>query len=257
MRNKAELKDFLEKKYRQYNTPDFIATDPVSIPLLFTGKQDIEIAGFLAATIAWGQRPTILRNAQWLLRHMDFDPHAYLLHASEKELKQFESFVHRTFNGTDCRFFMKALRKIYLHFDSLEDLFLVQDDPTETDYSNNIVRWRKYFFKTDHEQRTEKHFADPSAGSAAKRINMFLRWMVRKDNCGVDPGIWKKTDPARLICPLDVHSGRVARKLGLLKRNANDWKAAAELTDELRKMDPADPVKYDFALFGLGVFERF
>lgn len=252
-----DLKEFLEEKYDLYNRKDFIASDPVSIPHLFSKKQDIEIAGFLASVIAWGQRPTILSNSKWLLRHMDFDPHAYLLHFTAKDEKQFASFVHRTFNGLDCQYFLRSLRKIYRQFDSLEDLFILKDVPSEPDFKNNIAQWRAFFFSLQHLKRTEKHFADPQAGSAAKRINMFLRWMIRKDNRGVDLGIWKNVQPSRLICPLDVHSGRVARKLGLLTRKADDWKAASELTENLKLLDPKDPVKFDFALFGLGVFERF
>lgn len=251
-----ELKDFLDEKYERYNRNGFIESDPISIPHLFSKKQDIEIAGFLAAAIAWGQRPTILRNAKWLLRHMDFDPHAFILNFSKSDERTFADFVHRTFNGSDCIYFLKALRNIYSHFDSLESLFL-QNDPIDDTYRENIIHWRSYFFSLKHLKRTEKHFSDPAAGSAAKRINMFLRWMVRSDQHGVDFGIWKKADPSRLICPLDVHSGRVARKLGLLERKADDWKAAVELTSRLKTLDPADPVKYDFALFGLGVFERF
>lgn len=253
----TDLKNFLEEKYLQYNRPDFIESDPVSIPHEYSKKQDIEIAGFLAAVIAWGQRPTILRNARWLLRHMDVAPHVFILNFTPRDEQRFRKFVHRTFNGSDCIFFLRALRKIYAEYDSMEDLFIKEDNPWEPDYKENIIRWRAAFFNQKHLLRAEKHFSNPAAGSATKRINMFLRWMIRHDSNGVDLGIWKKADKSRLICPLDVHSGRVARKLGLLRRNADDWKAAVELTTELRKMDPADPVKYDFALFGLGVFERF
>jgi len=250
----AELKDFLDEKTFLYNTIKFIETDPVSIPHLFSKKEDIEIAGFFAATIAWGQRPTILRNARQLMHWMDDDPHRFILDFTKKDLKRFEKFVHRTFHGSDCTYFLQALQYIYRNNGGLSTLF-------EKKKSNNmqsaIIHARRVFFELPHLQRTEKHFSDPEAGSAAKRLNMFLRWMVRKDLQGVDFGTWKGITMAELICPLDVHSGRVARKLGLLRRKQNDWKAAVELTSSLKRFDSADPVKYDFALFGLGVFEKF
>jgi len=253
--SEQELRDFLEEKTDLYNRPSFITLDPVSIPHLFTKKEDIEIAGFLAATIAWGQRPTILRNARALMERMDMSPHNFLLDAKAKELKRFEDFVHRTFNGVDCVYFMKALRTMYVQHGGLESVF-------NTGFAMEgavtaIVRFRNMFFETAHPARTRKHVSDPSAGSSAKRLHMFLRWMVRNDKRGVDFGIWKKISPAKLLCPLDVHSGNVARKLGLLQRSQNDAKAVEELTARLRSFDPADPVKYDFALFGLGVFEKF
>ncbi len=251
-----ELKDFLEEKYRLYNKPQFIELDPVSIPHRFSKKEDIEIAGFLAATIAWGQRPVILKNADSLLKMMENSPHDFILNFKKPDLTPFKKFIHRTFNGTDCTFFLSSLQNIYREHESLESLFRKSQNKNSTDYKEAITGWRNAFFSLQHQERTKKHFADPNRGSAAKRINMFLRWMIRKDNYGVDFGIWK-LNPALLTCPLDVHSARVARKLKLLKRKNNDWQAAVELSDNLRKFDAGDPVKYDFALFGLGVFEKF
>jgi uncharacterized protein (TIGR02757 family) len=254
---KQELKIFLDEKVKQYNRPDFIGSDPISIPRRFTRKQDIEIAGFLAATIAWGQRPTIIRNANKLMAWMDESPHEFILHHTPKELKPFKTFVHRTFNATDCLYFLTALKHLYTKYDSLEQAFAGGNGWTGKDAGEAIGRFRMHFFELPHPDRTRKHLSDPAEGSAAKRMNMFLRWMVRKDKTGVDFGIWNAIPPSALLCPLDVHSGNVARKLGLLKRTQNDWRAVTELTDALRKLDPLDPVKYDFALFGLGVFEGF
>jgi uncharacterized protein (TIGR02757 family) len=250
-----ELKDLLESKYYQYNQSEFIETDPIQIPHLFTKKQDIEIAGFLAATLAWGQRATILRNANKLMEWMDHSPFDFILNFESEDLNQFNTFKHRTFNGEDCRYFLMALQNIYKEFDSMENSF-VSGSP-DLNIPEMISDFKKLFFSISHQQRTEKHLADPMKGSAAKRINMFLRWMVRNDQFGVDFGIWEKISPSKLYCPLDVHSGNVARKLGLLSRNQSDWKAVEELTTQLRKFDSKDPVKYDFALFGLGVFEKF
>ena len=249
--------DFLEEKYRLYNQSNFIETDPISIPHLYSKKQDIEIAGFLTATISWGQRTTILKNAVLLMNLMDNSPYDFILNFNKKDFKRFSNFVHRTFNSTDLHFFFIALQKIYKKYNSLEDLFLHSYDPAENNLASSIMDWRNEFFSAQHLPRTEKHFSDIKSGSAAKRINMFLRWMVRKDEYGVDFGLWKNISPAQLICPLDVHSGRVARKLKLLTRNQDDWRAAVELTEKLKTFDPSDPVKYDFALFGLGVFEKF
>ena len=252
----GDLKDFLETKYHQYGQSFFIESDPVSIPHLFTARQDREIAGFLTATISWGQRRTILKNARALLSRMDDAPHDFILGFNEADMEPFRNFVHRTFNGVDCIYFLKALQSLYRDSGGLQGLF---EDPLSdsADLLDVIPAARNIFFSFAPPSRTRKHFPDPSAGSAAKRINMFLRWMVRKDASGIDFGIWKKMKPAQLICPLDVHSARVARKLGLLSRKQNDWKAAAELTGNLRLLDPLDPVKYDLALFGLGVFEKF
>jgi len=252
--SKNELLEFLELKHDQYNHPSFNESDPISIPHLFTKKQDIEIAGFLTATISWGNRKSIIANARKLMRIMDDDPHYFIMEASESDLSQFRKFVHRTFNGEDCVFFLKSLKTIYTNHESMEELFLSSFHPG---MNHAISHFRGNFLLKPHQKRTEKHVPDPLSGSAAKRINMFLRWMVRNDSHGVDFGIWKQIDPSILICPLDVHVGNVARKLGLLTRSTNDWKAAEELTANLRKFDPSDPVKYDFALFGLGIYEDF
>jgi uncharacterized protein (TIGR02757 family) len=252
----GDMKNFLDEKCRLYNKPEFIATDPVSIPHLFQKKEDREIAGFLAATISWGQRPVILKNAKRLLLLMEGEPYRFTVEAGERELKQLQHFVHRTFNGTDCIFFVKSLRNIYRHHGGLEHLFS-HGLLTHGEMGKAIHHVRKIFFEPSHPKRTVKHFSDPLRGAAAKRINMFLRWMVRKDKHGVDFGIWKTISPALLCCPLDVHSARMARKLKLLHRKQNDWKAVTELTQNLKQLDADDPVKYDFALFGLGVFEKF
>jgi uncharacterized protein (TIGR02757 family) len=255
--NTRELKDFLEEKYDQYNRNTFIQPDPISIPHQFKKKEDIEIAGFLAATIAWGQRPTIIRNAQKLVEWMDMSPYAFIMGAKEKDMAPFKSFVHRTFNGTDCVYFIRALANIYKKHEGLEHVFSRSVSKADKDLKNAIIHFRETFFELPHPSRTTKHISNPADNSAAKRINMYLRWMVRKDKRNIDFGIWKTIRPSQLSCPLDVHSGNVGRKLGLLKRKQNDWKAVEELTNNLKKFDPDDPVKYDFALFGLGVFEGF
>jgi uncharacterized protein (TIGR02757 family) len=249
-----ELKEFLEDKYDYYNQPRFIEDDPISIPHLFTKKEDIEISGFLAATISWGNRKAILNSSKKLLQWMDMDPYSYILNAQPSDLEVFRAFVHRTFNGKDCLYFIRALKYIYQNQGGLENLF--SGEPSQN-VKSWIIGFREGFFQLEPPGRTAKHIADPGKGASAKRINMFLRWMIRKDNRGVDFGIWKKASPSSLMCPLDVHTGTVARKLGLLVRKVNDWKAVEELTSQLREFDPADPVKYDFALFGLGIYERF
>ncbi|MEW6467598.1 MAG: TIGR02757 family protein [Bacteroidota bacterium] len=245
-----ELKDFLEEKFRHYHQPAFIGHDPVSIPHRFSRKEDIEIAGFLAASIAWGQRPVIIRNATRLLELMEHAPYDFIMNAGPADLRPFERFIHRTFNGTDCVYFLRALKSIYRK-GGLEKAF------EGSSARDRIIRFRKRFFSLKHAARTRKHVSDPAANSSAKRLNMFLRWMVRSRKGGVDFGLWKDISPSELMCPLDVHSGNVARKLGLLNRKQNDWRAVEELTVRLREFDPADPVKYDFALFGLGAFEKF
>jgi uncharacterized protein (TIGR02757 family) len=247
---KTEIFSFLEEKYHLYNQPAFIESDPISVPHQFTVKQDIEIAGFLAATISWGNRKSIVANARRLVNIMGDSPYDFLLRATPVDFKPFLSFVHRTFNGDDCLFFITSLQQIYIRYNSLEPLF---GSMNEHGPAHAISSFRDIFLSTAHLARSEKHIANPLSGSAAKRINMFLRWMVRCDDGGVDFGLWKSIDPSMLVCPLDIHSGRVARKLGLLSRNQNDWKAAMELTAALREFDPADPVKYDYALFGTGV----
>ncbi|MGB0198682.1 MAG: TIGR02757 family protein [Flavobacteriaceae bacterium] len=251
----SELRDFLNQKATQYNKSDFVATDPIQIPKQFTDPKEIEIAGFFAATIAWGNRASIIKNAQNLMERMGHTPYDFVMHASEADLKVLKGFTHRTFNEIDARCFVYALRNIYASHDSMESLFTPTDE--ERSLHHAISRFRKVFFSIPYPERTSKHVSNPQKGSAAKRLHMFLRWMVRQDPNGVDFGIWKNISPSKLSCPLDVHSGNVARKLGLLKRKQNDLKALIELDTQLRKLDPQDPVKYDFALFGLGVFEKF
>lgn len=248
----SELKDFLELKYNEYNSSEFIETDPIQIPHLFELKQDIEIAGFLTATIAWGKRETIIRNARKLMNLMDGSPFQFINSCEEKDLKVFDKFVHRTFNATDLRFFIHALRNLYTETESLENAFYPFDD-----LKKGIYNFREKMLQVNHEERSGKHLANPLAGSSAKRINMFLRWMVRNDNRNIDFGIWNEIKTKDLQLPLDVHTGNVSRKLGLLSRNQNDWKSVEEVTENLKLFDPNDPVKYDFALFGLGIFEGF
>jgi uncharacterized protein (TIGR02757 family) len=253
--NKNELKEFLDEKVELYNRPAFIESDPISIPHLFTKKQDIEIAGFLTATIAWGNRKMILRNANRMMELLDNSPYEFIINASDDEIEMIGRFVHRTFNSTDLIYFLKALQNIYRHKGGLETIFNTYQ--SEGSLLPAIHVFYNIIFELSHEKRTERHVSDPIKGSAAKKINMYLRWMVRKDNKGVDFGIWKSISPAILSCPLDVHSGNVARNLGLITRKQNDSKAVSELDTNLRELDAEDPVKYDFALFGLGVFEGF
>lgn len=253
--NADELRSFLDAKVIQYNNQDFIDSDPVQIPHLFTRKEDIEIAGFLAATIAWGNRKMIINNAKKMVELMGNSPYDFVINHKDHHLENLEGFVHRTFNSIDFATFIKALRHIYLNHNGLEAVFSKHQQPEGMHRA--IHEFKKVFFEIEHQNRTQKHVSDPLAGSAAKRINMYLRWMVRDDNAGVDLGIWKTISPSTLSCPLDVHSGNVARKLGILTRKQNDAKALHELDTQLRLMDANDPVKYDFALFGLGVFEGF
>ena len=252
---KSELKEFLDEKVELYNRPSFIEHDPISIPHRYTGKGDIEIAGFLAATLAWGNRKMILKNSVRMMEILEDSPFEFIVNSSDCELDQAIRFVHRTFNSVDLAYFLKALRHIYRDRGGLEEIF--KTNKTHDSLQTAIHELHKIFFELPHEKRTERHVSDPFKGSAAKKINMFLRWMVRKDSRGVDFGLWKRIDPSMLYIPLDIHSGNTARKLGLLARKMNDWKAVEELTAVLREFDPADPVKYDFALFGLGIFEGF
>jgi uncharacterized protein (TIGR02757 family) len=249
------LQAFLEEKVALYNGRDFIAEDPISIPHRYELKEDIEIAGFLSATIAWGNRKSIVQNASNLMSKMGESPFDFVMHASEKAIQNL-SFVHRTFNSQDLQYFIRALRNIYQNHGGMQTVFENYAKPTELQTS--ISSFKAIFFELPHLNRTEKHVSDPLKGSAAKRINMMLRWFVRKDKAGVDFGIWNdKLKPAQLSIPLDIHTGNMARKLGLLQRNANDAKALIELDTKLRSFDPIDPVKYDFALFGLGAIEKF
>jgi uncharacterized protein (TIGR02757 family) len=248
------MKEFLDESYLKYNNKRFIENDPICIPHRFSKKEDIEIAAFLASTIAWGNRRSIINNAAKLMQWMDNDPHAFILDHSKKDLNPFENFVHRTFNGKDCIFFIESLRNIYADHNGLEKAFILPANTNEEfPLKERIVHFRNLFFETRHLKRSEKHISNPAAKSSAKRLCMFLRWMVRNDKKGVDFGIWKSIQPSELCLPLDVHTGNVSRALGLLKRKQNDWQAVEEITSVLRNFDPKDPVKYDFALFGLGV----
>ncbi len=250
-----ELKDFLDEKVVQYNRPEFIANDPVSIPHQFKKKQDIEIAGLFAAVLAWGQRVTIVNKARELMNLMDNAPHDFLRYHKTKDLRRFEEFKHRTFNATDALYFIEFLSQYYKKNDSLEEAFLVPSG--SKNIGPGLINFRNRFFSPDHPPRTQKHISTPERKSACKRLNMYLRWMVRQDSNGVDFGIWKNISPALLICPCDLHVERVARKLKLIRSKRMNWETAVELTVNLKKFDPCDPVKYDFALFGLGIEEGF
>src|SRR5690554_24100 len=253
--NQLPLKEFLEEKVILYNNSDFIESDPIQIPHLFTLKEDIEIAGFLVATIAWGNRKSIIKNSHQLMERMGNSPYDFVMNYTESDSELLSGFVHRTFNSDDLSYFIKSLQNIYTNHGGLENIF--NSNKGADSLQEAIHKFKHVFFELPHLARTQKHVSDPMKNSAAKRINMYLRWMVRNDNAGVDFGIWKNISPALLSCPLDVHSGNVARKLGLLKRKQNDAKALNELDASLRLLDAQDPVKYDFALFGLGVFEGF
>lgn len=247
-----ELKSFLDEKVRQYNRPEFIETDPIQIPKNFSLKEDIEIAGFLSAVIAWGQRKTIISNGLKMMDMLGNSPYDFVMSHSEKDLERLQNFVHRTFNGQDLEQFVRSLKAIYTHHGGLENAFA--DCIENSDLQLGISNFKTLFFNNLKYNRTLKHLPDPRKGSVAKRINMFLRWVVRKDNAGVDFGIWQRISPAILSCPLDIHSGNVARHLGLITHPKNDLKALSELDNHLRQFDPKDPAKYDFALFGIGVF---
>jgi len=248
--NAKDLKEFLDFKVEQYNTPAFIASDPIQLPHRFSKKEDIEIVGFLVSMIAWGNRASIIKSGSRLIDIMGNTPLEFIQSYQSEALPH---FVHRTFNVTDLDFFFRSLQNIYLN-GGLEDAFSKNHEIEGI--KGRIVNFRHEFLGIHHEQRSNKHISNPLRNSAAKRLNMFLRWMVRKDNCGVDFGLWNTISPSELYIPLDVHTGNNSRDLGLLKRKQNDWKALEELMTALRKFDPADPVKYDFALFGIGVFER-
>ena len=281
-----ELKEFLDSKVNQYNQKAFITHDPVCIPHLFSKKQDIEMMGFWSAMLAWGQRITIINKCKGLIALMDGAPHDFVMNHQETDLKRMLNFKHRTFNATDTLYFIHFFRHHYSNFDSLEDAFLPfkKDETFREDFKEgfsqstvnvksnvclspmlsdqniegNLNYFRSYFFSLpDFPRRTIKHVSSPSQKSTCKRLNMFLRWMVRKDNCGVDFGIWNRIQPHQLIVPCDLHVDRVARKLGLISRKQTDWQTALELTERLKEFDRNDPVKYDFALFGLGIEEKF
>jgi uncharacterized protein (TIGR02757 family) len=249
-----DLKDFLEEKVAKYNTTAFIEPDPISVPHRYTMKEDVEIASFLAASIAWGNRKMITKNGHRMMDLLGNSPYDFVMSHDDYQLERLEGFVHRTFNSDDFKYFIKALQHIYNKYDGLEAIFVKHQ--TIDSLQPAIHALHNIFFEIPHPNRTRKHVADPNKGSVAKRINMSLRWLCRKDKTGVDLGIWN-VSPAKLSCPLDVHSGNVARKLGLITRSKNDLKALHELDVSLRYLDPLDPVKYDFALFGLGIFEGF
>jgi len=253
--NLEQLREFLDEKVQQYNNPNFIELDPIQIPHMYSAKEDIEISGFLAATISWGNRTSILKSSKRMMELMGNSPYDFIMHHKDEHLKKMDGFVHRTFNSTDLITFIEALKYLYQHQNGLEGVFTKYK--TVKSIQPAIHQLNKVFFTVPHLQRTRKHLPDPLSGSAAKKINMYLRWMIRKDNCSVDFGIWKNISPSILSCPLDVHSGNVSRKLGLLKRKQNDAKAVQELDACLRQLDNNDPVKYDFALFGLGIYENF
>ncbi len=257
MEAKAKLQDFFNKKVKEYNQPSFIHSDPVCIPHLFTKKQDIEIAGFFAAIFAWGNRTTIINKSRELMQLMQMEPHSFCLHANATELKKLEGFKHRTFNTTDLLYCIEFFKQHYAQYDSLENAFMPANKAPKS-INEALSYFHHYFFSLeDAPLRTKKHISTPEKGSSCKRLNMFLRWMVRRDKAGVDFGIWKNIQPSQLICPIDVHVARVAKRFNLLDRKQTDWLAAEELTSYLRKLDPKDPAKYDFALFGLGVIEKY
>ncbi len=252
------LKEFFDEKVKQYNKPSFIKDDPVCIPHLFTKPADIEIAGFFAAIFAWGNRTTIINKSKELMQLMGHAPHDFCVNHTIADLQKLEGFKHRTFNATDLLYFIDFFKHHYTHHTSLEDAFLKRPPLYQEGPGEGLTHFHNYFFSLEHvPPRTKKHIATPYKGSTCKRLNMYLRWMVRNDQQGVDFGLWKKIKPAELICPIDLHVARVAKKFGILQRKQIDWQAALELTAYLRTLDPKDPVKYDFALFGLGVIEKY
>lgn len=249
-----KLIDFLNSKVEEYNQPSFIKDDPICIPHLFQKKQDIEIAGFFAATFAWGNRTTIINKSKELMQLMDMQPHDFVLYHSDDDFKKLLHFKHRTFNATDLLYFIEFFKFHYLNNKSLETAFTKWGD----DIEQMLIGFHHYFFSLEHvPNRTKKHVATPYKNSNCKRLNMYLRWMVRKDKMGVDFGIWKNISPAQLICPVDVHVARVAKRFNIIQTNKMNWQTAIELTDYLRTLDANDPVKYDFALFALGVMEKY
>lgn len=256
---KEDLIAFFNRKVDEFNQPSFIKDDPVFVPHQFNKKQDIEISGFFAATFAWGIRTTIINKSMELMKRMDMHPHEFVIQHSENDLKSLLDFKHRTFNATDLLYFIEFLKHHYSQHESLQTAFFpLKDHHNETAVEKGLNHFYQYFFSLeDAPSRTRKHVAAPQRNSSCKRLNMFLRWMVRKDTCGVDFGIWKNISPSQLICPVDLHVARVAKRFGLLDRKQVDWQAAIELTQYLRKLDAKDPAKYDFALFGLGILERY
>lgn len=253
--DKKEIKELLDDLFDYYNRKSFIESDPIQVPHQFTIPEDIEISGFLTATLAWGQRSVIIRNSLSMVEKMPDGPHKFLLSAKDYQLDTFANFQHRTFNGTDCVFFLRSLQNIYKNHGGLKQVFYDGYD-LYGNIPDCLRHFRNIFFSIPFPGRTLKHIADIDSGSAAKRLNMFLRWMVRKDDRGVDFGLWNKIPASALYIPLDLHSGQSARELGLLKRKQNDWKSVSYLTHKLRELDPDDPVKYDYALFGLSAIGK-
>jgi len=248
------LKSFLDKKVVQFNQPDFIANDPIQIPHQFSKLQDIEITAFWAAMLAWGQRKTIINKCKELIELMDGAPYDFMLNHQEKDRKRFLDFKHRTFQATDTLYFLEFFQIFYQKNNSLEKAFSKHLQPNDPHIGKAIAGFHEDFFSLPNApKRTRKHIATPIRKSSCKRMNMFLRWMVRRDDCGVDFGLWTTIQPSQLLMPLDVHVDKVARKLNLLHRKQTDWLTVLELTEAMRQLDPTDPVKYDFALFGMGV----
>ena len=255
-----EIKKILDQKVKQYNNIDFIEKDPICIPHAYTKQEDIEIAGFFASIFAWGNRTTIINKSKELLQRMDNAPFEFCTQHQPKDLKKLLGFVHRTFNDTDLLYTIEFFKHHFANNDSLETAFFTnqQTSKTITNVQQALIHFQDYFFSLEAApHRTKKHISSPISGSTCKRLNMYLRWMVRKDKQGVDFGIWKTIKPSKLICPIDVHVARVSRSFGILQRKQTDWLAAMELTEYCRTLDPSDPVKYDFALFSLGVIEKF
>ncbi|MCB0663940.1 MAG: TIGR02757 family protein [Saprospiraceae bacterium] len=253
----TDIRDFMEECVEKYNRPSFIELDPISIPHRFSDNRDKEIIGFWVAILSWGQRKTIINSGNKLAALMDESPYDFIINHTESDRKRFLDFKHRTFNGTDALYFLQFFQEFYKRHNSLEEAFARFMNPDDTDVENGLAGFHRFFFQLpDAPQRTQKHIATPLRKSTCKRINMFLRWMVRTDKKGVDFGIWNNISPAQLLVPLDVHVDRVARNMGLITRKQTDWQTVLELTENLRKLDPTDPVKYDYALFGLGVLDE-
>lgn len=257
MQAEDSLKLLLDKRYSLYNNESFIETDPISIPKQYSIQQDVEISAFWTAMLAWGQRKTIINKGNELFALMDHAPFDFILNHKEKDREKFADFKHRTFQPIDTLYFLERLQQIYQTHNSLEEAFLLAENADSFSLKNALIAFRNYFFESENSvERTKKHVATPARNSACKRINMFLRWMVRVDESGVDFGLWKQIPTSALHIPLDVHVHRVAIKLGLTKRKQADWKTVEEITLQLRKFDPNDPSKYDYALFGMGVLEK-
>lgn len=250
-----QLKDILDNAVLEFNTTEFIQNDPICIPHQFTKKEDIEISAFIASTFAWGNRKSIIQSGTKFIELMDNSPYDFIVHHSDNEKKRFHSFVHRTFNSSDAIFFIESLKNIYINFGGLEKV--ITDGYNENGIYAGLTNLNRIFFSIPHLHRTEKHLSNPKKNSACKRLNMFIRWMVRKDKQNVDFGLWQNILKSDLMCPLDIHSGNTARRLGILQRKQNDWKAVMEMTDTLKQFCTEDPVKYDFALFNLSIHNRF